>query len=178
MCDNISNTAVCLLCPPGNKPLGHSGCPNGTARASMGQTNTCVSTEQIPRLVQKRASEWKGINKRGGEQVKIDKKRRKRTSGDCCSDVWVLRQKWALTRENETCRVNFLHVRAACEGSGESHALEERAIIFDIAVTFGHCQRAINKGVATLGYSSALAQSLIMNNFPSLVHLALDKDTP
>lgn len=39
------------------------------------------------------------------------------------------------------------------------------AIIFDIAVTFGHCQRAINKGVATLGHTNTLAHSLIMN-FP------------
>lgn len=28
---------------------------------------------------------------------------------------------------------------------------QKRVIIFDIAVTFGHCQKAINKGVATLG---------------------------
>lgn len=48
-----------------------------------------------------------------------------------------------------------------------SRELEKGAIIFDIAVTFGHCQRAINKGVATLGYTYVLAHSLIMNNFPS-----------
>lgn len=40
-------------------------------------------------------------------------------------------------------------------------------IALDIAVTFGHCQRAINKGVATLGFTYARAHSLITNNFPS-----------
>lgn len=43
---------------------------------------------------------------------------------------------------------------------------ETVASILDIAVTFGHRQRAINKGVATLGYTYALAHSLIMNNLP------------
>lgn len=57
-----------------------------------------------------------------------------------------------------------------------SRELKKQAIIFDIAVTFGHCQRAINKGVATLGYTYGLAHSLIMN-FPS-VYLVRDKDTP
>lgn len=39
MCNDISNTTVCLLCPLGNKPLGHSVYPNGTASASLGKTN-------------------------------------------------------------------------------------------------------------------------------------------
>lgn len=45
MCENISNTTVCLLCPLGNKPLGHSCCPYGIASASVGQTNTCTGVE-------------------------------------------------------------------------------------------------------------------------------------
>lgn len=76
----------------------------------------------------------------------------------------VLEEKYTLTRENETGFVNFLHMCTACNVM--SRELETGAIIFDIAVTFGHCQNAINKGVATLGYTYALAHSLIMNNLP------------
>lgn len=72
-----------------------------------------------------------------------------------------------MTRENETGSVNFSSHVYCMKHSVMSREPEKWAIIFDIAVTFGHCQRAINKGVATLGYTYALAHSLIMNNFPS-----------
>lgn len=38
--ENISNTTVCLLCPLSNKPLGHSGYPNGIA-------SSCVCAKPI-----------------------------------------------------------------------------------------------------------------------------------
>lgn len=82
----------------------------------------------------------------------------------CCSHIG---QQHTLARENETGCLNFLHVYGAKHGT-RSRVLGKWAIIFDIAVTFGHCHRAINKGVATLGYTYVLAHSLIMNNFPSL----------
>lgn len=59
-----------------------------------------------------------------------------------------------------------------------SRELETGTITFDIAVTFGQCQRAINKGVATLGNTYALAHSLIMNNFPSQCIHSEKKGTP
>ena len=88
MCRDISNTTVCLLCPLGNKPLGHSLYPDGIASASVGKTN------RLPVFLQHQMLAFfhKHVFK-GGDRIKQEKqwmkteKKRKPNRELCWSHV-------------------------------------------------------------------------------------------
>lgn len=142
MCDSIRSTTVCLLCPLGNKPLGHLGCPYGIANAAGGSNHKYQYL-----FPQSQNKKWKLLCEEDRTQTRL------------CSNKFILSK-----RENETCFVNFSHM--CCIEHVMNCVVGKRVIIFDIVVTFGHCQKAINKGVATLGYTYTLAHSLFLSNFP------------
>lgn len=153
MCGNIKSTTVCLLCPLGNKPSGHSGCPYGTASVSVGQCDhTCILCFWVFFFFKLKGDEEPGEN--GGKcfllieiiiiTVIIKWKQKKSAFTGSYASPRINRhpdgRKWNLLCE--------LSSHVCCMSHAiTSRGLEKRPLIFDIAVTFGCCQRAINKGV-------------------------------